>query len=98
MKRRPGVLTDIDFLSHTHLRAHRDTQREKGAVACHCQSVSHRGVDSHLVHSTFIYSEETRTERQQGWTGQRDSTLESKTRGRNKNNTIRNKMCGKTHF
>lgn len=59
-------------------------KKERGTVACHCQSLSHRGVDSHLVQRAFIYREKTRTEKQcEGGQGQTDRRLESKTHGRN---------------
>lgn len=41
---RVGVLTKKVFFSH------KDTTEEvSGAVRCHCQSLSHKGVDSHLT-------------------------------------------------
>lgn len=54
---RPGGTRTTHCLPHTH------RGKKCGAVACHCQSLSHRGVDGHLVRSAFIYRGRTRTER-----------------------------------
>lgn len=99
MRLRPGVIACTILHSNTRTRTHTNTQKARGAVTCHCQSLSHRGVDSHLVQSAFIYRGKARTEKQwQVWKVQRDSRLESKMNGSNKKKYHQNNIFKNKHW